>query len=668
MTQQDSAGHTEAGIDVEAWRQRIRADAFGRYHYEMGIAIRAEGNLPAAVQHLQTAIDTDPTLVDACYALGQIHESQGRPAEAESLYTRARAHDPGFPAATLIRLALRTLDHPGEGEGEEDALALVAQAQNHEPAQPIALGIKALILARHGRLDEAQTLWSGIDLSRNGDGEAAAGLAWRFYRLAENMKAGGHKDDARFLADCALMLDPDLPQALGLSGLLLLEDGRAEEAEAALRRAVTVQPGTPWLRALLGHILATRGIYGEAVEFLRSAASESFGNDAWVFGQLGMALAMTGPHEEAVSMLQKSLNLKPGAVDILGYLGHSLLALGRTGEAAAVLESTLRHSPGDGWLLRLLASTRQREGRFGDAAALYRQALEHIPDSGETLLELGNTLFMAGRLEEAEETLTETGRRFPDLDSQGPLGLVLLARHRGSDAAQAFRRALDRHPAQPWLHEGLAAALLMAGDTAAAADAFAAGWAVGMEPVTTFARLWLSMTPAEVTEGLSALAAAQPAGWPLQLLGLAHLAGGNAAAAVEALSESTARSPADANGWVLLGLARIIAGDAAAGLAAIDQGLERDPAPRHRTYRGLALQALNRLDEADAEHSATLEAIPGHTAGRLHRALTLHAQGKTDEARALLRLAMGEFPGRVRVQRRLLPPWAAPVLEGLEAG
>lgn len=800
---------TGANIDVEAWRRRIRADAFGRYHYEMGIAIRVEGNLPVAIQHLRTAIDTDPTLVDAYYQLGRIHESQGQPAEAQALYARARAQDPGFPAATLVRLALKALDR--DTEGEDEALALARQALTHDPAQPDAPWVEALILARRDRMGEAATLWMGT----GGGGEAAVDLAWRFYRLAVTLREAGRDADAGTVIDRALALDPDLPQALGFSGMLLVEAGQAVEAEARLRRAVEIQPGIAWLHAHLGNALLTLGRPQDAVAELRTAAAD-MGDDAWVLGQLGSALARTGGFDEAVATLQKSLSRKADVPWVLGHLGLALRGLSRTGEAAAVLERAVRHDPENPWLLALLGETRASESRFGEAVVLYRQALdrdrqspsrkldvpwvlghlglalrelgrigeataeleravEHAPenpwllallgearasesrfdeavalyrqalergrqspdgkldvpwvlghlglalrglgrngeavaaleravgyapgnpwllallgearatdarfdeaaslfrqaldrdpDAGWIMARLGDVLFKAGRLDEAETALAAAAR-FPDVDVQGMLGLVLLAQHRGDAAAQAFRRALDRHPSMTWLHEGLAAALLMAGRTADAGDAFTAGWAAGMDPVTAFARLWLSLTPTDLIAGMTALAGALPgAGWPLRLLGLARLADGDAGAAVSALTEGAERDPTAGGARVLLGLALTAAGDAAAGLASIDRGLALGAGDSRRTYRGLALQSLNRLEEAEVEHRATLAAVPEDTAGRLHLALTLHALKREDEGRALLRQVSGQFPGRTRVLMRLLPSWAGPMLASLQ--
>lgn len=667
-----AAAPNGGAIDVDAWRRRIRADAFGRYHYEMGIAIVGEGNLPAAIQHLQTAIDTDPTLVDAYYHLGRVLRSQGRTAEADALQARARAQDPGFPAGTLVRMALRTLDRNAEGDGAEQAVDLAGQALAHDPAHREAPWIAALIQARQGRFDAAAALRAADTAPRTTGRDEAADLAWRFYRLAETGREAGRTADAGAAVACALVLDADLPQALGLSAILRHEAGQPAAAEPLLRRAVALQPGLPWLHAHLGSTLLTLGREGEALAELRLAAADMSG-DAWVMGQLGIALLGTGAYDEAAATLRASLTIKPGVPWVMGHLAKTLFKAGHVNEASAILEQTLRHDPASGWIVSMLADIRAVQTRFGEAAALYRRALCCDPAMGWSMFQLGMALFKAGRVEEARSVLTATGKRFPEEAVDSVLGLVLLTLGKGDEAAQTFRRALNRTPL-PALHEGMVTALLMTGQTALAVDAFAAGWAAGMDPLAATARLLIWPPHAGVVPALTALRAAVPgAAWPTVLTGLALIAEGDTAGATALLNDLAGDGTAQADPvWggtasIVLGIARTVAGDAAGGLADLDRGLALAGAAgaRWRTYRGLALHSLGRLPEAETEHRATLAVIPDDSAAYLSLAMTLDAQGRIDEGRSILLLAMGQNPGRVRALSRLLPPWAGPVLERL---
>lgn len=702
-----TAAPNGGAIDVDAWRRRIRADAFGRYHYEMGIAIVGEGNLPAAIQHLQTAIDTDPTLVDAYYHLGRVLRSQGRTAEADALQARARAQDPGFPAGTLVRMALRTLDRNAEGDGTEQAVELAAQALAHDPTHREAPWIAALIQARQGRFEAAATLRAADTAPRTTGRDEAADLAWRFYRLAETGREAGRIADAGTAVACALVLDPDLPQALGLSAILLHEAGQPAAAEPLIRRAVALQPGLPWLHAHLGSTLLTLGRGEEAVAELRLAAADlsdnfwvlgqlgealnstaAYGEAVtalrtsirlkpgvpWVLGQLGIALVNTGARDEAIAVLRASLDTQPGVPWVLGQLGGALYGAGRINEAAEALESALRHDPANAWTLAMLGETRIAQTRFDDAITLFRQSLDHDPSVGWVHSRLGEVLFKAGRLEEAEDALTMTSERFPSLDVDGMMGLVLLGLGKGDEAVQTFRRALARAQ-HPWLRDGLVTALVMSGETTAAVDAFTAGWGTGMDPLTIVARLLTWPPKTGLVPALTALRAAVPgAVWPAVLVGLAQIADGNADAAVALLGDvagdgtaQTADPVWTGTASIVQGIARMVAGDATGGLAAMDRGLALagTAGARWRTYRGLALHALDRLAEAEAEHQATLATVPDDTAARLSLALTLEARGRGDEGRILLRMTEGQNPGRVQALCRLLPPWAAPLLARL---
>ncbi len=119
---------------------------------------------------------------------------------------------------------------------------------------------------------------------------------------------------ARVYADRALELDPGNADAYATSGLVLLCEGRHDEALADARKAVQLAPGSADVAQLAGFVLIASGY-----------------------------------PEEAVVLCEKSMTLSPNYAPMyLGTLGDAYRQSGRTDEAIAAFEAYHARSPGFG--------------------------------------------------------------------------------------------------------------------------------------------------------------------------------------------------------------------------------------------------------------------------------------------------------------------------------
>lgn len=113
-------------------------------------------------------------------------------------------------------------------------------------------------------------------------------------------------------------------------GCQALEAGDWEEAEAALKRVVKLEPIFAVARRLLGRVLARRGALAEAEEQFRMAAAlEPRNPDGYLDLGYFLALAQPSRESEAIDVLTKAVELAPG--------------LRRTLATAAELEALRRH-------------------------------------------------------------------------------------------------------------------------------------------------------------------------------------------------------------------------------------------------------------------------------------------------------------------------------------
>ena len=117
---------------------------------------------------------------------------------------------------------------------------------------------------------------------------------------------------ARAYADRALELDPANPDAYITSGLVLLMEGRHDDAVAAARKAVQLAPGSADVAQLAGFILTPSGYPDEAASLIEKAMTLSPNYPAVFLGTLGDAYRQAGRTEEAIAAFEAYHARSPG--------------------------------------------------------------------------------------------------------------------------------------------------------------------------------------------------------------------------------------------------------------------------------------------------------------------------------------------------------------------
>jgi protein O-GlcNAc transferase len=145
--------------------------------------------------------------------------------------------------------------------------------------------------------------------------------ALRMMRHALN-RLGEHQA-ALYYAERAKNLQPDDPDALNLYGNSLLEVGRMEDAEAALRRAVEINPSHELNMAALANIVSLRGHYIEAMRICEKGLQD-YSTSPGLTGVLGNVLMHTGQAERTVEVLKRGLANDPTNLGRLSMLCMAL--------------------------------------------------------------------------------------------------------------------------------------------------------------------------------------------------------------------------------------------------------------------------------------------------------------------------------------------------------
>jgi tetratricopeptide (TPR) repeat protein len=310
---------------------------------------------------------------------------------------------PGGVAAIALALGARTMNRSALYTNPE---ALWRDAIAKAPRNPRAYDNLASVIYQkdRGRIDEADSLWNhalAIDSTYM--------TAWS--NLAQIRVDKGRTADARALLERAVRINPDYVDATRRLGALLATQGdstsipylermvnsgevtdeslvalaqaylsanRADDAMAALRRALTINPRRTDASSFLGAMLAQRGRFAEAMPLLESAAANGDRN-AMTFALLSFGYAQSQRADESMRMAQRAAAAGSSDEQVYIMIGRAMLALGRLPEADAYLTQATRTAPNDPEALTRLGVAKAARGDMAAAVRLFRQALKVSP-------------------------------------------------------------------------------------------------------------------------------------------------------------------------------------------------------------------------------------------------------------------------------------------------
>ena len=266
-----------------------------------------------------------------------------------------------------------------------------------------------------------------------------------------------------------ISLAPDLPEAYGRVGWLLIEDGRLADALDYNRKAYDRQPDSPTWSRNLGHIFMLQGdmdmaraYYRKSLSLIssqeelsegpiaefdlfaregrRSEACREWGEwfrkgfselqEAEKLNNLALQLSVDGKHKEAIAKAQEALLIRdtwldsehPGVVDSLDNLARLYFQVERYSDAEISYKRILAirgknsgpEFPATAEILNNMAILYKTTQRYAEAEPLYMRVLsikekslglEH-PDTAITLLDLTTLYLYTNRAKEAKSLLS----------------------------------------------------------------------------------------------------------------------------------------------------------------------------------------------------------------------------------------------------------------------
>jgi general secretion pathway protein A len=193
--------------------------------------------------------------------------------------------------------------------------------------------------------------------------------------LGAHLARSGQLDEAIAAFREAVLLEPDYVNALFNLGVALLEKGEPLDAVAALRKATALAPD---------HGLAHR--------------------------TLGIALRQSGDLAAAAAALRRAVDLSPMDAVALRHLANVLRESGEVDEAVAATRKAVTLDPGNASLLHELGFALRTAGRLEEAAIAFQQAIDLDRDFALAHYSLGVTLLDMGHRDAAEKEIAEASR------------------------------------------------------------------------------------------------------------------------------------------------------------------------------------------------------------------------------------------------------------------
>jgi predicted O-linked N-acetylglucosamine transferase (SPINDLY family) len=264
-------------------------------------------------------------------------------------------------------------------------------------------------------------------------------------------QAGRHEEAARLLQSFART-----PPELSNLGVSLEALGLHEEAEAAYRKAIGLDPGFASVHINLGSLLQKQRRDHEAEAAFRHALT--LRNDlAKAWNGLGHSLQCQGRLKEALEAFRQAVTNEPASAMAHCNLGTVLFALDCNAEALAELNTALQLDPGHALAHGNLGALLARSGCPITGESASRTAISLMPNEHGWLINLGVALFAQGRHAEADKIYRKALAIRPDY-AAGHGNLLFALNYRTdvtADAIFAEYRNWDRRHAQPLASESL---------------------------------------------------------------------------------------------------------------------------------------------------------------------------------------------------------------------
>jgi serine/threonine-protein kinase len=135
----------------------------------------------------------------------------------------------------------------------------------------------------------------------------------------------------------AISLVPSDANTHKLHAWFLVAMGRVQEAQSAIQRGLELEPLAPGMYLTASNVFAMAGLHEQAIARSKEALELS-PNHSLALSQIGWSYLQMGLFDEAISIMERSVNSPPALLQNLWMLGHAYAVAGKSTEARGVLK------------------------------------------------------------------------------------------------------------------------------------------------------------------------------------------------------------------------------------------------------------------------------------------------------------------------------------------
>jgi tetratricopeptide (TPR) repeat protein len=328
-------------------------DAKGAYLKVTIAEARRDFALSAAL--LETLLQRKPGMEEGAARiflihLGYAYEQLNRPGDAAEAFAKAKRVG-GEPDAALLSYEVEALL---QAKSYDKALQEVRAARALFPDDTELAGFEAEALRELGQKAEAKKLLEGLVSKNPKDVKALDDLA-DFYQRTRDF------GQAEVTLRKALGVEPKNLRTLFELGASLERQKRADEAEAVFREALSVQPDSAPVLNYLGYMNAERGSHPEeALSLIERAVNLDQENGAYQ-DSLGYALMRLDRVDQAEPHLKRALLTQGQNAVVLDHFADLLVKKGDVNEAIRYWKKALEGEDLEGELDRAQVERKLRE-------------------------------------------------------------------------------------------------------------------------------------------------------------------------------------------------------------------------------------------------------------------------------------------------------------------
>lgn len=234
---------------------------------------------------------------------------------------------------------------------------------------------------------------------------------------------------------------------------------RFDQAEKLSAQITKDLPKDPFAWSILASVLGATGRWAEALSPIQKAVDLS-PEDARLHTNLGISLQELGRLEQAENSFKKAIDLKPDLAEAHNYLGNTLNGLNRLKDAEGSLRRAVALDPSYANAYNSLGNTLYALGKLSDAEASYNSAITLDPNSAQAYSNLGVTLQDLGRPKEALASYKKAISIKSDYaEAHNNLGNTLKELGKLEEAEASYTRAILSRPSYPEALSNLGATL-----------------------------------------------------------------------------------------------------------------------------------------------------------------------------------------------------------------